>query len=366
MRVLMGMPDKNSLGGPAACEPPFVEALKQIGIEVDEEVYVYGDKLTRTSASHRISRVLRAARNLRRRVRATHYDVVHLNTAFDTKAFLRDCVSILFLRPSGSKIFLKLHGSDARLLKTRNPVWSVLYKTIWQRVDGIGVLSSEEKENFVRAGINERKVFVVKNAVRRDLFHSNLNFAQRIKVSESTPVLLFIARFVPTKGLLDVIRACRIVLDKGHTFALLCVGNGPERRRAEDEAARLNLRSQVKFFGYVKEEIAAEFYAGSTMLLFPTYHEEGFPMVVFNSLAAGLPIITTRIRAAADYLREPDNCLWVEPRNPSMLAEKIIYLLLRPDAREKMAQCNAKLAAQFTPDIIAREYAAIYETLIEN
>ena len=46
-------------------------------------------------------------------------------------------------------------------------------------------------------------------------------------------------------------------------------------------------------------------------------------MVIFNAAAAGLPIITTRIRAAADYLKEPDNCLWVEPRSPDLLAGKI-------------------------------------------
>ena len=96
---------------------------------------------------------------------------------------------------------------------------------------------------------------------------------------------------------------------------MLCLGDGEAREAAEAQAARLKLNDRVRFFGYVPETQTPEFYAGSTMLLFPTYHYEGFPMVIFKSIAAGLPVITTRIRAAADYLNEPDNCLWVAPQS---------------------------------------------------
>jgi glycosyltransferase involved in cell wall biosynthesis len=144
---------------------------------------------------------------------------------------------------------------------------------------------------------------------------------------------------------------------------LLCLGDGEARTVAEAEAARLQLQARARFFGYVPEAETPEFYAGSTMLVFPTYHYEGFPMVIFKSVAAGLPVITTRIRAAADYLREPDNCLWVEPKNPRMLAEKIAQLLDRPDERAAMSRRNLELARQFTAASVAPEYLEIYNRL---
>ena len=49
MRVLLGMPDRKSLGGPVACEPPFVEGLRRAGVEVAEETYVYGESLSGTA-----------------------------------------------------------------------------------------------------------------------------------------------------------------------------------------------------------------------------------------------------------------------------------------------------------------------------
>jgi glycosyltransferase involved in cell wall biosynthesis len=99
------------------------------------------------------------------------------------------------------------------------------------------------------------------------------------------------------------------------------------------------------------------------MLVFPTYHYEGFPMVIFKSVAAGLPIITTRIRAAADYLSEPDNCLWVEPQNPHMLAEKIARLLDQTETRARMRRNNLELADEFTARAVAPEYLEIYNQL---
>ncbi len=84
------------------------------------------------------------ARNLRQRLRNRRFDVVHLNTAFDLKALLRDAVILHFLRISRSKIFLKFHGSDAHLVQTNNPVLRLLSRALLSRIDGIGVLSSEE------------------------------------------------------------------------------------------------------------------------------------------------------------------------------------------------------------------------------
>lgn len=366
MRILMGMPSRDSLGGPNACEPPFVGELRRVGVEVEEEVYVYGERLRKTNLRHRVTTVLRTARALRRRLRTGRFDLVHLNTAFDLKALLRDVFTVYILRICPSKIFLKFHGSDAHLVQTNNLVLRLLSRALLSRVNGIGVLSSEEKANFVRAGVNERNIFVVKNVVKQGMEHPDPEFARRMDIKAGVPVLLFIARFIHSKGLVDVIRGCAIVRDHGLDFVLLCVGDGPARPYAEAEVARLNLQAKVRFVGYIREDETDQFYASSTMLIFPTYFQEGFPMVVFRSVAAGIPVITTRIRAAADYLQEPDNCLWVEAKNPGLLAEKIIHLLSNPEMRKMMGRNNRGLARQFTAECVAEEYVAIYDQLIQE
>jgi glycosyltransferase involved in cell wall biosynthesis len=361
------MPDSESTGGPVACEPPFVAELRRAGLSVHEETYVHADKGARVSLWTRIRRVLRTASRFRRRLEKESFDLVHLNTSFDTLALLRDVVTLLYLRRSQrASIFLKFHGSDAALLNTNNPLLRFLGGWLLARAVGFGVLSSEERENFLRAGVDARRLFLVKNVVREILDQRSEGFAETLEIDAGLPVLLFIARFIRAKGLVDVVRACSILRARGIDFMLLCVGDGEARAEAESLVARENLQSCVRFCGYVTEARAGEFYVNATILVFPTYHYEGFPMVIFNSVAAGVPIITTRIRAAADYLREPDNCLWVEPRNPAMLAEKIIYLLTHTEVRATMKRNNEKLAQAFTAEVVTREYMGIYEQLIAD
>jgi glycosyltransferase involved in cell wall biosynthesis len=89
-------------------------------------------------------------------------------------------------------------------------------------------------------------------------------------------------------------------------------------------------------------------------------------MVIFNAAAAGLPIITTRIRAAADYLQEPLNCLWVEPRNPEMLAENVITLLDNSQLTASMSANNKELVERFSADVVTMEYLRAYEQIVSH
>jgi len=364
VRILVGMPEQGAQGGPAACEPPFIEELRRSGHEVEEEVYVYAR--ANVGFHSRAQRVLKTARVLRARLRQSDFDLVHLNTSFDVKALLRDASIVPRLHFKRTKIFLKFHGSDASLLETKNPVLAALRRRVLSHADGIGVLSSEERANFLRAGIPEKKVFLVKNVVEVNVHEPDSDFLRHWSLPDDRPLLLFIGRFIPAKGLLDVILACGLLRDAGKTFLLLCVGDGPERVEAEALIAKRHLQSWVRFSGYIPERETRKFYANSTILLFPTYHIEGFPMVIFNAAANGLPIITTRMRAAADYLREPDNCYWVEPTNPEMLAEKIVQLINNIELRSAMALKNRALAQRFSADIIAPEYVSTYRQLIAS
>jgi glycosyltransferase involved in cell wall biosynthesis len=362
VRILVGMPEQGAQGGPAACEPPFIEELRRSGHEVEEEVYAYAR--VNLGLPWRVQRVLRTGRTLQERLRQNDFDLVHINTAFDMKALLRDALIVPRLHFKSTKLFLKFHGSDAGLLETKNPVLAILRRRVLSHADGIGVLSSEERANFLRAGISEKKVFLVKNVVEAKIQGPDSEFLRHWSLPDDPPLLLFIGRFIPTKGLLDVIAACALLRDAGKKFLLLCVGDGPQRAEAEALVAQYDLQSCVRFFGYISEGDTRKFYAHSTILLFPTYHIEGFPMVIFNAAANGLPIITTRIRAAADYLREPDNCYWVEPRNPAQLTEKILELINDIEIRSAMALNNRSLAQRFSADIVTPEYVSIYQQLI--
>jgi len=356
------MPEVGSRGGSPNCEPPFVRELRRLGVEVQEQTYTYAG--TAAGFLTRVGRVLRTIHHFRKRLGSKRFDIVHLNTSFDTKALLRDFVTLCLIRRKRTKIFLKFHGSDGRLLKNKNLALRFIRRCLFARAHGIGVLSSEERANFLRAGVSERKLFVVCNVVNENTSGGQCHLPSASETQ--VPHLLFIGRFIHEKGLADVIRACKLRRDRGVEFKLACLGDGPARADAEREVARLGLRDCVEFTGHIPEEEISHFYANGTALVFPTYHFEGFPMTIFNAAAAGLPIITTRIRAAADYLQEPDNCLWARPEIPTMLAKQIIDLLRNSTLRRTMSDNNRRLAARFSCETVTRKYLDIYEAIIDG
>lgn len=358
------MPEQGSRGGPAACEPPFINELRRLGHQVEEEIYAFSDSAA--GVSRRIGRVLRTRSRFQERAVKGAFDIIHINTSFDPKALLRDSAIVPGLEASGARIFLKFHGGDTELLKTKNPVLAVARNRVLSHADGIGLLSSEERDNFLRAGFSEEQLFVIKNVVEANSLEPGHGFREEFAVAPDLPLLLFIGRFIPAKGLIDVIRACGLLRDRDQKLALFCIGDGPARQDAEAEVVKWGLSDRVRFFGYIPEEETTKFYVNADLLVFPTYHYEGFPMVIFNAAAAGLPIITTRIRAAADYLKEPDNCLWVEPKNPEMLAEKISLMLTDSNLSARMRQNNPELAARFSANVVTAEYVEAYAKIIRK
>jgi glycosyltransferase involved in cell wall biosynthesis len=362
MRVLMGMPAPGLPGGPQGHLPLLVDGLRAKGVAVTQERY--GSPVVRRTPLGRLAVMLSTAMRLRRLVARSRFDVVHLNTALDLRGFVRDVVTVLLLGGRrGAKLFLKFHGTDASLVRSRSAPLRLLRQVLFERVDGIGVLSEEEAQSFRAAGVPDAKLFVVRNVLTPSLYHADPGYRERHGIPSGAAVLLFAARLIPAKGLLDLLRAAALLRDGGYDFVLVCAGDGPMRREAERAVTTLGLGERTRFLGHVAEEKMREHYANATVLVLPTYHDEGFPMAVFQAVAAGLPVVTTRIRAAADYLRAPDNCLWVGARDPEGTARAVAYLLERPELRARMARNNRALARRFMRGTVAEEFWRIYEEL---
>jgi glycosyltransferase involved in cell wall biosynthesis len=331
------------------------ECAKRAGVTVN--TFTFGSRRADESLFVRVVRTFGDVATFVRLVRRDPPDLVQINSAFDRRGIVRDIWYAFASRMTRTRLFIKYHGSDAAMTRGQSPLIRWIIRYTWESVAGLGVLSNEERRNFVNAGCNPETCVVVKNVVDWE------RFAAAATGPSGTGGLLFIARFIPSKGLLDVIQAVRLLADAGSDVHLDCVGDGELRPEAERLVASLGLEGRVHFHGYVSEAETTPYYLKSSMLLFPT-HREGFSMTIFQALAAGLPIITTRIRAAADYLREPDNCLWVDPGNPRMLAEKARCLLDDKGQRAQMSRNNRELARKFSASAVTDEYLALYRGIV--
>lgn len=355
MKILFGMPEATARGGINACEPPFLRELKSRATEIREEIYSF-DNPAGLSIIDRARNVIKTARKFRRLLRNENFDVFHINTAFDKNALLRDAFTLFFIGKTRTKFFIKLHGSDANLLK--DDKLKPLIRSLIRRAAAIGVLSSEEKQNFVIAGYPADKFHVVKNAVT---VSSEENPARDFIFDGSRPIrLLFVSRLIHSKGLFEALKAVSVLKEN---VVLNVLGDGEIKTEAEMMAKKLKIDNMINFQGFVSENTVREFYRKSDVLVFPTFHQEGFPMVIFNAMANGLPIITTKIRAAADYLKEPENVLWTKPQDSKDLSDKIRTLYQQTDLLKQMSDNNFNRSRDFTAEKIAPEYLEIYSAM---
>jgi hypothetical protein len=134
----------------------------------------------------------------------------------------------------------------------------------------------------------------------------------------------------------------------------------PESQRL---AADWGITSRVHFRGQMSEAEALDYYCGCDILVFPTFHAEGFPMSIFQAVAAGMAVVTTRIRAAADYLEETEHALFVPAHDPEAIAHGLQRLLTEPSLLAAMRQANRRLSRRFDRQRVAADFAAIYKEL---
>jgi glycosyltransferase involved in cell wall biosynthesis len=359
MRISFGLTDPKLSGGVRAAEEPFIKEFERLP-DASIVVFEFGRRIEDHSTIERLYSLFKDLLDFALMLRRRNPDVVHLNSSFTHRALLRDFAYVIIASLSRTRLFIKYHGSDSKCVFATNIFWALLGQICVRSTVGVGVLSSEEKKAFERAGHPPNKVWQVKNVVNTS------TFKQSSRATNCVSQLLFISRFVPTKGLLDAIEATHQIARTRPDITLVCVGDGPDRPRAEELVSRLALGGRVQFTGQIREEEARQFYESSAILVFPTFHDEGFSMALFQSVAAGLPVVTTKIRAAADFLKEPANCLWVQPHNPSDIVEKVIYLLDRPDLMKRMSLNNRSLAEQFAPKTVVQEYLQLYERFCDR
>jgi len=293
------------------------------------------------------------------------FHLVHLNTVLAEGALFRDFIVVLLCRIRRVRCIVEFHGSKKSLLVS--PVLGVQFavRNILRLATHLVVVSREEQQNFLDYGIKRNNISIGRNPISK-ISHRDAN-AKRVNNSAGFVNLLFISRFDESKGLLDVIEAFAEVRKSHSLSKLILAGDGEAKEQAKNLVSDLRIGEFVEFHGWLPEIMTEELYATADMLVFPTYYyQEGFPMVVLHALSAGLPIITTRYRAMADYLEEGTNCLFVEPRNPSDLGAKMDTLIRDKRLCAKMRRENIQLATEFTSEKVAEEFSSIYQAVFRK
>lgn len=251
-----------------------------------------------------------------------------------------------------------------------NPARRLLYRWIERFLDGLGdaVIATspaefEHARTFLQ--IPKDKLFLVTNGIvppaegsRRQ--RETLRRAWGIRADEV--VIGTVARLVPQKAPELLVRAFAEVVRCREKARLVMVGDGPLRERLEAEAARLGVSDAVVWPGYLEEpQVMSAF---DVFALGSRY--EGFPYVLLDALAAGLPVVTTAIGGAELVVDEGSNGIVVPIGGEKAMTEALSGLVADPDKRLRMGAASRNKAESFGVDRMVDETVEVYETLLQS
>jgi D-inositol-3-phosphate glycosyltransferase len=180
-------------------------------------------------------------------------------------------------------------------------------------------------------------------------------------------VLLWLGIFMPHRRLQDAIEAVSHLASRGVKVRLLLAGSGrsfPEYFDSLKElAVRLNVPEQVTFAGKVEDDEVRDFYCACDAFLFPNENQT-WGLAVLEAMACGCPVLVSQGAAVHEVLTDGENALLFPPRNPEALAQKIEWLIGRPEDRGRIAQAGLHLVrAKYNWEEFARQVAALCREL---
>lgn len=163
---------------------------------------------------------------------------------------------------------------------------------------------------------------------------------QALGIPRDAPIIGTIGRLVWEKdyhSLLRAFRAVRSACEEG--VHLVIVGDGPERSALEAAATELEIRNAVHFVGLRSD-------VGRWHLLFDIFAmtsvSEGLPLALLEAMAAGRPIVATRVGGIPTALAHGSAGILLEPRDTTAMIEALSSLVQSPTERERLGHAAAR------------------------
>ena len=184
-------------------------------------------------------------------------------------------------------------------------------------------------------------------------------------IAEDAPVVGFVGRLVAEKGVLELLRAARLVRERIPGAMFLLIG-GSDREKAgsltADAARSAGVGAACVFTG-VRHDLP-ELYRAMDVFALPS-HREGFPRAPMEAAAMGLPCVVTDVRGCRQVVAHGRNGLLVPRGDVSALAQALIELLSAPDRARRMgAEGQRRALREFDERRVFARVLATYERLL--
>jgi glycosyltransferase involved in cell wall biosynthesis len=339
----------------------LANALTRCGVEVDVITWRWRDPIQIDSLDPRVRvRTFRTGRYFSAKVAVPYYVWQLLVSKYD--------FVWIFFAGYGEGEALTLVGRQSFGIVFHYPYIQVPHR--YREFEHCGLSQRAAQivsvSEYVAEGVRQafgRTSTVIHNGVDSKRFSPNDAERERVKaelgLAAGSPVLVSMAALEERKGIQWVLRALPQAIRQFPNLTYLVLGDGPSRGQLGQLASELGIQNAVKFLG-ARTDIVPYYQAADLLLLLS--RGEASPLAIPESMACGVPVITSRHRPFDEYVK-PEWGLQVEEEDHVQVAEAIIGLLSNPRRRAEMGTAGrSRVLLDFTWERIGQQYLNLMQT----
>jgi glycosyltransferase involved in cell wall biosynthesis len=275
--------------------------------------------------------------------------VLHVHSA-SRASFWRKCVYMGLAHLLRWRVIFHLHGGGfARFHDECGPLGRAVIRFFLDRADRIVVLS-ETWARWIASATSNRRISVIPNPVSLNRGRTPISLADiGVRPRFREPGLVaFVGRCEASKGLFDLLEATNLLRGVIPQVRLECAGDGDLAKVAR-YALALNLGTRVSLPGWIDRAATRELLQRASVFVLPSY-AEGLPVSLLEAMAAGCPVIATRVGGIPDVITDGVDGLLVPAGDPEALARAIARVLRDP--------AFARALGNAARETVANRYAA--------
>ncbi len=223
-------------------------------------------------------------------------------------------------------------------------------------------------ESLVREiGVAREDCHVVYNGIDPRSFASSLSPSgarTRLGLPPDAQTVVIVAGLRPVKNHRLFLDMARLVLARLPETRFLLAGDGEERRALERYAREIQVADRVLFLGS-RSDIPDVLAATDVSVL--TSHSEGLPNALIESMAVGVPVVTTDYAGAAEFMTDGEEGFIVPRGDARAMADRVCHLLEDPSRRKTMGEKGTRtIGGRFSMEIMAAGFLEVYRRCLER
>ena len=256
-----------------------------------------------------------------------HIAIAHLHTS-ERGSVYRKSILVRTLHRFGIKTILHHHGAEFDSFYSNLSDKKKKYVSGTLSLADINIVLSKRLVSMIKEKAPGARVEVLYNAV---------NTYPRNPYNTQSTCALFLGRLGERKGTYDLLTAIKLLDGElpAKVRFFLC-GDGDidgVRRRIEE----LHIEHRIAYVGWIDGEEKRKVMNQSAVNILPSYHE-GLPMTILETMAYGIPNISTSIASVPEVIRDGENGFLLEPGDVQGLADSIRKLFADDSLRMKMSE----------------------------